>query len=213
MVETFGAPMRQSPPPLLAHGATEPAVGRTLDDTDESLVLRIRTGDRDAFRVLLDRHLGRIVACASRILGDPAAAEDVAQETFLRLWTHADRWQPAARLSTWLHRVAVNLCLDRLRRAPEAALDDVPEPPDPRPSAVAQLHAHDVGRHVNTALAALPAQQRIAITLCHYQGLRNLEAADMLGVSVEALESLLARGRRALRRRLRALLPDLLGEA
>ena len=176
------------------------------------LMLRIAAGDREAFRWLLERHLGRIVAFAARTLGDRTGAEDVAQEAFLRLWTHASRWQPTARLSTWLHRVALNLCLDRLGRGREVALDDIAEPTDPGPTLVTRMQACDIGRHVNAALAQLPAQQRAAIALCHYQGLRNTEAAEVLGVSVEALESLLARGRRALRARLRALLPDLLGE-
>jgi RNA polymerase sigma-70 factor (ECF subfamily) len=183
-----------------------------LEDNDEMLMVRIGAGDHEAFRRLLERHLGRVVTLAARLLGERAAAEDVAQDTFLRLWKHAARWQPNARLATWLHRIALNLCLDRLRRARELALDDVAEPMDPKPSPVAHLQARDIGRHVNDALAELPAQQRVAITLCHYEGLRNREAAEMIGVSVEALESLLARGRRALRSRLHSLLPDLLGE-
>ena len=175
-------------------------------------MLRTGAGDREAFRQLLERHLGRTVAFAARVLGDRTSAEDVAQEAFLRLWTHAARWQPTARLSTWLHRVTLNLCLDRLGRAREVALDDIAEPRDPGPSLIASMQARDMGRHVNAALAELPAAQRVAITLCHYQGLRNVEAADVMGVSVEALESLLARGRRTLRTRLRDLLPDLLGD-
>lgn len=210
-VETLGVPCVRSAP-LLAHGTPNNRDGRPLDDTDESFMLRIKEGDRDAFRAALDRHLGSVVACARRMLGDSAAAEDVAQETFLRLWTNAPRWQPTARLSTWLHRVAVNLCLDRLRRTPTTSLDDIPEPPDPQPSAAAQLQAHDIGRRVGAAVAALPVQQRIAITLCHYEGLGNIEAAAMMAISVEALESLLARGRRTLRARLRNLLPELLAE-
>jgi len=175
-------------------------------------MLRTGASDREAFRQLLDRHLARTVAFAARVLSDRAGAEDVAQETFLRLWTHAPHWQPTARLSTWLHRVALNLCLDRLGRARDVALDDIEEPQDPGPSPLARMQARDIGRHVNAALAQLPAQQRVAISLCHYQGLRNVEAAEVMGVSVEAIESLLARGRRTLRTRLRALVPDLLGE-
>src|SRR5439155_21349026 len=129
-----------------------------------------------------------------------------AQEVFLRLWTTARRWQPRARLATWLHRIALNLCLDRLARRRDLPLESAPEPVDPRPSGVVVLERRAVGERVNQELAALPPQQRIAITLCHYQGLRNIEAAEVMDVSVEALESLLARGRRTLRARLR---PDL----
>ena len=109
------------------------------------------------------------------------------------LWSHAPHWQPTARLTTWLHRVALNLCLDVRRRGRDVALDDVAEPLDPAPSPLACVQVRDLGRHVNTALAELPVQQRVAITLCHYQGLRNTEAAEVMGVSVEAVESLLAR--------------------
>lgn len=183
-----------------------------MDDSDETLMRRTGAGDRDAFRLLIERHLGRIVAFASRVLGQHAAAEDVAQDTFLRLWTHAAAWEPNARLTTWLHRVALNLCLDRRRRASPMGLDDVDEPRDPGPSPLERTHSLEIGRHVNAALAELSPQQRVAITLCHYQGLRNREAADVMGVSVDALESLLSRGRRSLRARLHGLLPDLLGE-
>lgn len=184
-----------------------------LEDDDEILMLRTGKGDRDAFRQLLERHLDRIVAFAARVLGDRSFAEDIAQETFLRLWTHARDWQPTAKLTTWMYRVALNLCLDRRPRGDGVALDDVPEPTDPGASQLALLQAKDVGEHVNRALAELPPQQSSAIALCHYQGLSNREAAEVMGVSIEAIESLLARGRRTLRERLGALRPDLLGEA
>jgi len=196
----------------LARGAGDERDGQLLDDSDETLVRRTGTGDREAFRRLVERHLGRVVAFAARVLGSRAGAEDVAQESFLRLWTHAAAWQPTARLGTWLHRVALNLCLDHLGRARNLPLDDVAEPRDPGPSLLARAQAREIGAHVNAALQELPTQQRVAITLCHYQGLRNAEAAEVLDISVEALESLLARGRRTLRARLRDLLPDLLGE-
>jgi RNA polymerase sigma-70 factor (ECF subfamily) len=92
------------------------------------------------------------------------------------------------------------------------ALDDIAEPCDPGPSLLALTQARQIGHHVNAALGELPTQQRVAIALCHYQGLRNTEAAEVMGVTVEAVESLLARGRRTLRARLRTLLPDLVGE-
>ena len=175
-------------------------------------MLRVGAGDRDACSQLVDRHLGRIVAFAGRTLGDRTEAEDVAQEVFVRLWTRASDWRSGrGQLTTWLHRVAFNLCLDRLGRRRERPIDEATEPIDPNPSVTALLQQGDIGRCVNEELAVLPDQQKIAITLCHYQGLRNLEAAEVMGISVEALESLLARGRRTLRSRLRHLVPDLLG--
>jgi RNA polymerase sigma-70 factor, ECF subfamily len=175
-----------------------------MDESDDALMRRVGQGDHEACRALVERHLGRIVAFAARTLGNRADAEDVAQDTFVRAWRNARRWQPGrARLTTWLHRIALNLCLDRLARRRDTPLDGVPEPVDPTPSAVALLERRALGERVSRELAALPPQQRVAITLCHYQGLGNIEAAEVLGVSVEALESLLARGRRTLRARLR----------
>jgi RNA polymerase sigma-70 factor (ECF subfamily) len=205
--------------PVLRHAArghveVASAVAAEDDPSDDELVLRIGRGDRDAFHVLVERHLARLVGFAGRLLHDRSSAEDVAQETFLRLWTAAPRWRPTgARVGSWLHRVALNLCRDRRARRPEPRLDDVPEPVDPAPSGVGIVQRREVGEVVQRALAGLPEGQRVAITLCHFQGLRNVEAADVMDVSVEALESLLARGRRALRERLRALAPALLGDA
>lgn len=188
--------------------------GALVDESDETLMVQAGEGSHDACHELVTRHLGRVVAFAGRSLGDRTEAEDVAQEVFERLWTHARDWRPGrARLTTWLHRVALNLCLDRLARKRERHLDDHREPADPKPSSVALMEQKDIGRCVNRELTTLPDKQKIAITLCHYQGLRNIEAAEIMGVSVEALESLLARGRRTLRSRLRELAPDLLGES
>ena len=185
-----------------------------VNEPDETLMLRVGTGDQAACRQLVERHLGRIVAFAGRVLGDRTMAEDVAQDVFLRLWSHAQRWQPSgARLTTWLHRIALNLCLDWLARRRETPLDEVEEPVDPQPHATVLLQEQHLSFQVGKAVAELPDSQRIAITLCYYQGLPNREAAQMLEISVEALESLLARGRRTLKSRLRAVAPDLLGDA
>jgi len=182
-----------------------------MEEADETLMVRVGQGDHEACRTLVERHLGRIVAFAARTLGSRAEAEDVAQEVFLRLWTNARRWRTGeGRRTTWLHRVAMNLCLDRLARRREAPLDVAPEPIDPRPGAPLLLQREAVGHRIAAELAALPPQQRIAITLCHYQDLRNIEAADVMGISVEALESLLARGRRTLRARLSAVAAEIL---
>ena len=169
-------------------------------DPDDELVRRAGQGDTAAVQALVAKKLRRVLALAERMLGDAAEAEDVAQEAFFRVWRHAPRWRPgAARFDTWLHRVTLNLCYDRLRRRRERPTADPPETPDPGPGPDRGLHAADVGRRVNAALQGLPTRQREAIVLCHYQELGNIEAAELMGVSVEALESLLSRGRRGLR--------------
>ena len=205
-----GAANRPTVPAVRTATDAEPLV----DESDEALMVQAGAGDHDACHELVRRYLGCIVAFAGRSLGDRTEAEDVAQEVFERLWIHARSWQSGrARLTTWLHRVALNLCLDRLARRRERPLDDVVEPADSKPSMTTLMQREDVGRCVNRELMTLPDNQKIAIALCHYQGLRNIEAAEIMGLSVEALESLLARGRRTLRSRLRALAPDLLGES
>ena len=169
-------------------------------DPDAELLARVAAGDPAAVRALVARKLPRLLALAQRMLGDAAEAEDVAQETFVRAWKQAPAWKPGgARFDTWMHRVALNLCYDRLRRRRELATDRPPEQPYEGPAPDRGLEAADTGRRVARALQALPDRQREAIVLCHYQELGNIEAAALMGVSVEALEGLLGRGRRALR--------------
>jgi RNA polymerase sigma factor (sigma-70 family) len=174
--------------------------GDPAADPDEDLVSRAGQGDAAAIQALVARKLRRVLALAERMLGDAAEAEDVAQETFIRVWRNAERWRPgAARFDTWLHKVALNLCYDRLRRRRERPVAELPETPDPGPAPDRGLLAADVAVRVRLALQALPPRQREAIVLCHYQELGNIEAASVMSVSVEALESLLSRGRRALK--------------
>ena len=170
------------------------------DDPDAELLARVGRGEPRAVREMVERKLGRLLSLAERLLGRRSEAEEVAQEVFVRLWKQAPTWQPGrARFDTWLHRVALNLCYDRLRRRRVTSMAEPPDQVDPGPQPDRALIASDVGRRVQQALMALPDRQREALTLCHYQELGNIEAAAVMGVTVEALESLLSRGRRALR--------------
>lgn len=179
---------------------------------DAALVARVGSGDSAACRLLMETHLGRVHAFAWRMLGDAGDAEDVAQETFLRLWRQAGKWRAEARVGTWLHRVAHNLCVDRLRKRRDDAGEEPPDLPDPAPGPAAEHHRGQVARRVAAALARLPERQRAAIALVHYQELGNIEAADIMGISVESLESLLSRGRRGLREALAGMRDDLMGD-
>ena len=168
--------------------------------SDDELVVLVAQGNESACRILVDRHLPRMLAVARRMMGNQADAEEVAQEVFLRVWTHADRWEPGrAQFTTWLHRVATNLCLDRLRRHTTDDIDSIPEPVSDEPGADVVLEQQQLSERVEIALQALPARQRAAVTLTHFQGMSNIEAAETLEISVEAVESLLGRARRALR--------------
>jgi RNA polymerase sigma factor (sigma-70 family) len=187
---------------LAAHGAKS-GIRVTKSDPDGELVARAGRGDRAAAQLLVVRHLAKLLSLARRMLGDAAEAEDAVQDTFLKLWTHAARWQPgAARFETWLYRVALNQCYDRLRRKSHAPLDTAPDPADPAPGPERLVENAALAVALQAALDALPERQRAAILLCHYEGRGNADAAEILGVSVEAMESLLARGRRTLRAQL-----------
>ncbi len=169
---------------------------------DQALVVLYANGDREAARALTSRLLPRILGYAARILQDRAEAEDVAQEAMLRLWRVAPNWRPdEAKVTTWLYRVVVNLCTDRLRarqRRKLDALDDVAEPADSATSVVTAMIDVERQLALETALATLPDRQRQAVVLRHIEGLTNPEIADIMAIGVEAVESLTARGKRTL---------------
>lgn len=176
---------------------------RPLDE-NAALLARFAEGDQSAARLLTERLLPGALRQAWRMLGDEADAEDVAQEAMLRLWRQAPDWRSGeAKVSTWLYRVTHNLCIDRIRRRrPGASLDDVAEPADPAPSVLARLTEDERSRALATAIAELPERQRKALVLRHFEELGNPEIGERLGCSVEAVESLLARARRQLAKRM-----------
>jgi RNA polymerase sigma-70 factor (ECF subfamily) len=184
--------------------ATHTHEAQLAQDDDVALMRRIGDGDNSAFRAMVDRYLQRIASFAQRLLGSMAEAEDVAQDTFLKLWTEASGFTPSAKPSTWLYRIAHTLCIDRLRRRRDAdpAILDRQSGGD-RPNEL--VSRKETAQAVTVALAELPERQRAALTLVHYEGFSNIEAAAVLDTGVDALESLLARGRRTLRHTLRGL--------
>ena len=167
------------------------------------LLARIGNNDAQAVQEMVTRKLPRLLALASRLLGDADEARDIAQESFLRIWKQAAHWRSEqARFDTWLHRVALNLCYDRLRRRKDhlqADSEEAIEAPDSGPTPEQQLEAQSQQRRMAQALDRLPERQREAIVLQYYQELSNTEAAALMNISVEALESLLSRARRTLR--------------
>lgn len=173
---------------------------QTVQDPDADMVARLGQGDPSAIQTLISGKLPRILALARRLLGDAAEAEDVAQDALVRAWKQAPNWTPGlARFDTWLHKVALNLCYDRLRRPRLVSDAGLTERADLGPAPDAGLLLRERQARVEAALRALPPRQREAIVLCYYQDLGNQTAADLMQVSVEALESLLSRGRRTLR--------------
>jgi len=172
-------------------------------DEDAALVLRVGEGDVGAYRELVARYAPQLLRFATRVLRDATEAEDVVQETCLRLWQHAREYKPTARVTTWLHRITHNLAVDRLRaRGRLKPLPDQDEDADAMPESARQPSLIDEKRRVlalDAALAELPERQAAALTLVHLHGLSGKEAAEVLDIGAEALESLLARARRSLK--------------
>jgi RNA polymerase sigma-70 factor (ECF subfamily) len=167
---------------------------------DATLVFLTGAGSVAAFGVLVNRHSATLYRVAMRMLGDSHEAEDVVQDCFARLWQHAAGWTPSgAGLVGWLHRITLNLCFDRKRRFRVIVTPDLPEMIDEAPLADQMIEAEQAHAEMADALAALPERYRAALVLCYIQGFSNAAAADMLGLHIKAMESLLHRARRALR--------------
>jgi RNA polymerase sigma-70 factor (ECF subfamily) len=180
---------------------------------DRVLLAGIARQDEKAFRALVDRHLGVILGLARRMLRDDAEAEDVAQETLMRLWKSGGGLDLGSHgLRPWLRRVASNLCIDRVRSGKRTVVvDEVPEEAEP-PDQLASLERQDMAARVDAAMKSLPERQRLALTLFHHEGLSQVEVGDIMGISDEAVESLLARARRSLKAQLEPDWRNLLNE-
>jgi RNA polymerase sigma-70 factor (ECF subfamily) len=166
---------------------------------DQELMVRIANGDQGAFRQLSKRYALRALKLAQRILRNPAVAEEVVQEAFLRLWMNAPRWRPKAPPQAWFFRIVVNLSLNEARRVVHVPLEAAGDPLDPTPDAAAQLEASELDRLIAIAIESLPLRQRAAVLLTYHEGFSNAETAAILGTSVSSVETLLVRAKRTLR--------------
>ena len=180
------------------------ALDHSIDISDDALLQLYANGDQAAARQLTLRLAPRAYKQAYRMLGVQADAEDVAQEAMMRVWKIAPEWRSGdAKVMTWLYRVVANLCLDRLRKVQSTSLDAIDEPIDPSPSAADDMQSNARLDALQAALIALPERQRQALVLRHIEELANPEIADVMEISVEAVESLTSRGKRALTQILR----------
>ncbi len=178
----------------------------TADDegcSDAILMQRLAGGDMEALEILVRRHQQRVRRLACRLTHNADTADDITQETFLRLYRAAARYRPTAALTTWLHRVVVNLCLDDAKRRKPRALAEV-DPPEPR-SADTTLPGERAERRdaVRHAVMSLPDRQRAVLVLHRFEGLSHEEIEAVTGFSRGAIESLLVRAYGTLRERLR----------
>ncbi|MEO0882731.1 MAG: RNA polymerase sigma factor [Pseudomonadota bacterium] len=175
-------------------------LGRMPADRDADQIKRAAGGDPAAIRAIVVRNTAPLNALAYRMLRSQEDAEEVVQETFLRAWKALPNWKPNAQLSTWLHRVALNLCYDRLRKRREHVMAEPPDMVDDGPGPHGQMERQQDIERVHAAIAQLPERQQAALSLCALEGYTNKMAADILEISIDALESLLSRGRRHLRK-------------
>ena len=172
--------------------------------TDEELMTAVCKGDQSAYQTIVKQHLRSISHYAFRILGNQKDAEDISQEAFLRLWINTPNWKPKeAKLTTWLHKIAHNLCIDYLRKHGRVETRDYFQ------DEIGLLESNNNNGDENKKLqllkqtiGKLPENQRNALTLCHYQGFSNREAAVIMNISVEALRSAIARAKRSLKNQL-----------
>ena len=183
--------------------SAEEAAARRARDEDDKLLERIANDDQGAFARLVERHADRGFALALRILKNADDADDVVQDSFLKLWTHRKRMEIGrAKFSTWLYRVITNRCIDLRRKPVMDDLDAAPEMADGADDAPTQMHRASMNSLLESALAKLPDQQRIAVILSYHESMSNAEIAEVMETTVMAVESLLKRGRQHLRRHL-----------
>ena len=165
---------------------------------DEELMLDVRDGDIEAFEQIVLRHQQSAWNAAYRFLGDRMAAEDIAQEAFLKILSAAKRYRPSAKFRTYLYGVVTRLCLDHVRKKQPAYADDLSNAIRPSPSPLDAAVSRESGEAVRKALDTLPPNQRMAVVLRYYEGLSGRDMAAAMGVSQKAVERLLARARGAL---------------
>ncbi len=192
----------------ISAGSTATAHDGEVHRIEELLLLsRIAGGDEAAFATLVDRFLPGVFRYAFSFLKAHGPAEDIAQEAFFRLWKASASWNPDVSAHRWLLKVTRNLCIDELRRKrPHEPEDDaIDEIPSQSQTQEALLSQKDVGQHLEQALLLLPTRQREALWLTYYEDMSGAEAASVMTITVDALESLLARGRKNMRHHLMKL--------
>ena len=180
--------------------------------SDWEILARVAAGETELFRLLVERHQDRLVGLCRRLLGDGEAARDVAQEVFVKAFRKAGQLEPRGQLYTWLYRVAMNHCLNRLRRrklvrflplarpATETEAEADLDPPYDGVDPLAALEARRRWQATREAIDALPPGQRAVLVLARFEGLAYREIAETMGITVKAVESRLVRAMRHLRR-------------
>lgn len=176
---------------------------------DARLLERIRQGDKIAFAVLVRRHSERFYRVAYRFSGNRTEAEDIVQEAFIKLWEKPDMWKEDRKtaFTTWFYRVLVNLCLDYQKKKP-LPLEDDSWVSDNRDTHEEEMLMDEKQFFLEAQIRSLPERQRTALNLCFYEELSNQEAADIMGINLKALQSLIMRAKTTLRERIGEVYAD-----
>lgn len=171
-------------------------------ETDESLMARIVCGDQQAFALLVRRHSKLFFTAAYRMCHQEQEAEDIVQEAFMKLWSRPDIFDvtKGVKFTTWFYRVVTNLAIDKTRRRkPQVKSEVLDFLADQTPRVDDRMVDLEQQMAIETAISSLPERQKAALNLCFYEGLSNKDAAEILGVGIKALESLLMRAKKTLR--------------
>jgi len=191
-------------PPLGVECFDDPGAAMNDSRDDDELLELTAAGNRDAFQTLMERHVKSMLVLAQRVSGNSDDAEELVQDAFLKVWTQAPKWRRdgAALFSTWLYRVVLNGCLDRRRRPVWTGLDEAAELADTAPGAAHHLAQRQNRVILQDSMAAIPERQRAALYLHYFSEISAPQAAQVLDISVPAMEALLIRGKRALKKEL-----------
>lgn len=179
--------------------------GGWADKQDDELLARIQDGNGPAFAELVERHTERFYRLAFRYLQNKEAAEDVVQDAFVKLWENPALWRSErnTKFTTWFYRIVVNLCLDARKKKKPEALEDETSIIDERKAVDEAMIESQEQQALEREIAGLPERQRVALNLCFGQGLSNQEAADIMGLNLKALQSLLMRAKTTLKERMK----------
>lgn len=209
--DLIGADVQQKPDRGVAEHI-KPRLVHAAAATDRDLLADVCKGDQSAFAEIAGRHYDAVYRVVWRVMGGPDDAEDVTQEAFLKLWQAPHALRDGAAVKSWLMRVAGNLAIDRSRRRRPQTVDELPDLADDSPSQHLSMSRAQVAAAVDGAIAELPDRQRLALVLTYYEHLGNQQTAEVMDLSVDAVESLLSRARRNLKSRLAADWRDMLDE-
>jgi RNA polymerase sigma-70 factor (ECF subfamily) len=180
------------------------------EDTDAKMIKKVAEGDEVAFEQMVKKYEHRVLNTIYRYIGKSDEAEDIAQEVFIKVWSHAKSFKGKSKFSTWLYRIVVNQCLNYRFKYKErlTSLDEIMEHGKTPDSLKVEIGDEEMSKIVRRAIDDLPERQRIALVLSKFEGKSYKEIAQIMGVSLSAVESLIFRARGSLKKKLLPLIKN-----